>query len=47
VGRRAASRLKAGDKTLLIAPTSWHGVDLVSLPAVKKLVLDFVRQVAG
>ena len=33
------------DKKLVIVPTSWHGVDLVSLPAVKKLVLDFVRRV--
>jgi pimeloyl-ACP methyl ester carboxylesterase len=39
--RAAASK----DKTLHIAPSSWHGVDLVSLPAVRKLVLDFVKRV--
>ena len=33
------------DKKLHIAPSSWHGVDLVSLPAVRKLVLDFVERV--
>jgi pimeloyl-ACP methyl ester carboxylesterase len=33
------------DKQLYIAPSSWHGVDLVFLPAVKKLVLDFVERV--
>jgi pimeloyl-ACP methyl ester carboxylesterase len=33
------------DKTLLIAPTSWHGVDLVSLPAVKKRVVGFISRV--
>jgi pimeloyl-ACP methyl ester carboxylesterase len=33
------------DKKLHIAPSSWHGVDLVFLPAVKKLVLDFVERV--
>ena len=33
------------DKKLVIAPTHWHGVDLVSLAAVKKTVLDFVRRV--
>jgi pimeloyl-ACP methyl ester carboxylesterase len=33
------------DKKLHIAPSSWHGVDLVSLPAVRKLVLDFVKRV--
>jgi fermentation-respiration switch protein FrsA (DUF1100 family) len=38
--RASASR----DKTLLLAPTSWHGVDLVSLPNVKKVVLDFLRR---
>lgn len=38
---------KSRDKKLVIAPTSWHGVDLVSLPAVKKLVLDFLRRVGG
>jgi dienelactone hydrolase len=33
------------DKKLHIAPSSWHGVDLVYLPAVRKLVLDFVERV--
>jgi pimeloyl-ACP methyl ester carboxylesterase len=33
------------DKKLVIAPTSWHGVDLVSLPAVKKTVLEFIARV--
>ncbi len=33
------------DKQLHIAPTSWHGVDLVFLPTVRKLVLDFVERV--
>lgn len=33
------------DKKLHIAPTSWHGVDLVFLPSVRKLVLDFVGRV--
>ncbi len=33
------------DKKLHIAPSSWHGVDLVFLPAVKKLLLDFVERV--
>ncbi|MGH3017935.1 MAG: alpha/beta hydrolase family protein [Gaiellaceae bacterium] len=33
------------DKQLHIAPSSWHGVDLVSLPNVRKLVLDFVDRV--
>ncbi len=33
------------DKKLHIAPSSWHGVDLVHLPAVRKLVLDFVARV--
>jgi pimeloyl-ACP methyl ester carboxylesterase len=33
------------DKKLHIAPSSWHGVDLVSLPAVRKLVLGFVGRV--
>ena len=31
----------------MIAPTSWHGVDLVSLPAVKKTVLEFIARVGG
>ena len=35
---------KSTEKTLVIAPTSWHGVDLVSLPNVKKVVLDFIRR---
>jgi pimeloyl-ACP methyl ester carboxylesterase len=39
--RAAATR----DKKLHIAPSSWHGVDLVFLPAVRKLVLDFVERV--
>jgi pimeloyl-ACP methyl ester carboxylesterase len=33
------------DKKLVIAPTSWHGVDLVSLPVVKKAVLAFIDRV--
>jgi pimeloyl-ACP methyl ester carboxylesterase len=33
------------DKKLHIAPSSWHGVDLVFLPAVKKLVLNFIARV--
>ena len=33
------------DRTLVIAPTSWHGVDLVSRPDVKKAVLDFIGRV--
>jgi pimeloyl-ACP methyl ester carboxylesterase len=33
------------DKKLHIAPSSWHGVDLVSLPPVKKLLLDFLKHV--
>jgi pimeloyl-ACP methyl ester carboxylesterase len=33
------------DKTLLIAPTSWHGVDLVSRADVKKAVLAFIARV--
>lgn len=36
---------KTPDKKLVIASTSWHGVDLVSLPPVKKIVLDFLRHV--
>jgi pimeloyl-ACP methyl ester carboxylesterase len=39
--RAAATR----DKQLVIAATSWHGVDLVSLPRVKRVVLDFLRRV--
>ena len=35
------------DKELVIAPTSWHGVDLVSLPAVKRVVLEFIGRVGG
>jgi pimeloyl-ACP methyl ester carboxylesterase len=33
------------DLKLHIAPTSWHGVDLVSLPAVRKLLLGFIERV--
>jgi pimeloyl-ACP methyl ester carboxylesterase len=33
------------DKRLLIAPSSWHGVDLVYLPPVKKLLLSFLERV--
>ena len=33
------------NKKLHIARSSWHGVDLVSLPAVRKLVFDFVQRV--
>jgi pimeloyl-ACP methyl ester carboxylesterase len=33
------------DKKLYIAPTSWHGVDLVALPAVHKLVLGFIKRI--
>jgi pimeloyl-ACP methyl ester carboxylesterase len=40
--RAAASK----DKKLLLAPTSWHGVDLVSRPEVKKAVLAFVARVS-
>ena len=40
--RAAASR----DKKLLMAPTSWHGVDLLALPAVKKAVLAFISRVS-
>jgi pimeloyl-ACP methyl ester carboxylesterase len=39
--RAAATR----DRKLHIAPSSWHGVDLVFLPAVRKLLLDFVERV--
>jgi pimeloyl-ACP methyl ester carboxylesterase len=39
--RAAASE----DKKLVIAPTHWHGVDLVSLPAIKRALLDFIRRV--
>jgi len=35
------------DKELVIAPTSWHGVDLVALPAVKRVVLEFIGRVGG
>ncbi len=35
------------DKALLIAPTSWHGVDLVSRPDVKKAVLAFIARVGA
>ena len=38
---------KSTDKKLVIASTSWHGVDLVSLPAVKRVVLAFLRRVGG
>ena len=40
--RAAASE----DKKLLMAPTSWHGVDLVSRPDVKKAVLAFIARVS-
>ena len=33
------------DKKLVIAPTSWHGVDLVSRPDVKKAILAFIARV--
>jgi pimeloyl-ACP methyl ester carboxylesterase len=33
------------DKKLHIAPSSWHGVDLVYLPPVKKLLFDFLKRV--
>jgi esterase/lipase len=39
--RAAASK----DKKLLMAPTSWHGVDLVSRSDVKKAVLAFIARV--
>jgi pimeloyl-ACP methyl ester carboxylesterase len=39
--RAAASK----DKQLLMAPTSLHGVDLVSRPDVKKAVLAFIARV--
>jgi pimeloyl-ACP methyl ester carboxylesterase len=35
------------DKQLVVVPTSYHGVDLLSLPNVKRLVLDFVRRVGA
>lgn len=38
---------KTRDKRLVIVPTDWHGVDLVSLPSVKRIVLDFIRRVGG
>jgi pimeloyl-ACP methyl ester carboxylesterase len=41
--RAATSR----DKKLVIATSSWHGVDLMSLPPVKKIVLDFIRRTAA
>jgi pimeloyl-ACP methyl ester carboxylesterase len=41
---RAAS---SKDKKLRMAPTSWHGVDLVSRPDVKKAVLAFIARVVG
>jgi pimeloyl-ACP methyl ester carboxylesterase len=34
------------DKRLHIAPSSWHGVDLVFLPPVRKLVLEFIERVS-
>jgi len=47
---RAARRLyKAAatkDKQLYVAPVSWHGVDLMYIPRVKKLVFDFVGRVS-
>ena len=33
------------DKKLYIAPSSWHGVDLLAIPPVKKLVLAFLQRV--
>jgi pimeloyl-ACP methyl ester carboxylesterase len=43
---RALHRAAAtNDKKLVISPTSWHGVDLVSLPAVRKTVLEFIGRV--
>jgi pimeloyl-ACP methyl ester carboxylesterase len=39
--RAAASK----DKKLLMAPTPWHGVDLVSRPDVKKAVVAFIGRV--
>jgi len=39
--RAAPSR----DKQLVVVPTSWHGVDLVALPAPKKQVLNFIRRI--
>jgi esterase/lipase len=41
--RAAASK----DKKLLMAPTSWHGVDLVARPDVKKAVLAFIARVGA
>lgn len=35
------------DKALLIAPTSWHGADLVSRPDVKRAVLAFIARVGA
>jgi dienelactone hydrolase len=43
---RALFRASASkDKKLLMAPTSWHGVDLVSRPDVKKAVLASIGRV--
>ena len=49
-GKSTATRALFGaapskDKKLLMAPTSWHGVDLVSRPDVKKAVLAFIGRV--
>jgi pimeloyl-ACP methyl ester carboxylesterase len=34
------------DKRLVIVPSSWHAVDLLAIPSVKKLVLGFVERVS-
>lgn len=45
---RALHRVtRSRDKKLVIAATSWHGVDLVSLPRTRKAVLDFLARVGG
>ena len=33
------------DKQLHVAPSSWHGVDLLAIPSVKRLVLGFLQRV--
>ena len=32
------------DKQLHVAPSSWHGVDLLAIPSVKRLVLGFLQR---
>ena len=33
------------NKQLRIVPSSWHGVDLLAIPPVKRIVLEFLRRV--